>query len=136
MTKMIRKYPGLSLTITVAITAIALTTAAVSSLETSTTEIREVVLVAKGMIFHSAHQPGVTNPHVKLNKGETIKLTIMNEDPGQVLHCFTVPGLGLKTSGFLMEGESETMLFTPKKKGVFTYTCMLHPTMTGKFSVD
>jgi plastocyanin len=136
MTKMIRKHPGLSLTIIGAAMAIVLATAVVSSRATSVTETREIVLVAKGMAFHSEQQPEETNPHVKLNKGETVKLTILNEEPGQIFHCFTVPGLRLKTTRHLMEGESETILFTPKKKGVFTYTCMLHPMMTGKISVD
>jgi plastocyanin len=71
-----------------------------------------------------------------LKKGETVKLTLLNQEPGKVLHCFTIGGMNVKTTRHLATGESETLTFRPREKGVFSYACLMHPMMTGKILVE
>jgi plastocyanin len=97
---------------------------------------RELVLLAKEITFLDAAQPGETNPTLALKKGEPVKLIVRNEETGQVLHCFTIGGLGVKTSRSLSAGESEELTFTPKRKGTFAYACLMHPGMGGKIVVQ
>jgi FtsP/CotA-like multicopper oxidase with cupredoxin domain len=96
---------------------------------------REIVLITKDISFALASQPETPNPPLHLKKGETVKLTLRNQEPGKVLHCFTLGGLGVKTSRHLATGESETLTFTPREKGVFSYACLMHPMMAGKVVV-
>jgi plastocyanin len=97
---------------------------------------REMVLITKDISFHLPSQPDNPNPSLHLKKGETVKLTLLNQEPGKVLHCFTLGGLGVKTSRHLATGESETLTFTPREKGVFSYACLMHPMMAGKIVVE
>jgi plastocyanin len=97
---------------------------------------REVVLAAKGIAFYLPDQPDQPNPVLTLKKGQPVKLVVRNDEPGKVLHCFTITGLNVKTSDDLATGQSETLTFTPKKKGTFAYACLLHPSMTGKLVVE
>jgi plastocyanin len=93
-------------------------------------------LITKDISFHLPSQPDNPNPSLHLKKGETVKLTLLNQEPGKVLHCFTLGGLGVKTSRHLATGESETLTFTPREKGVFSYACLMHPMMAGKIVVE
>ena len=97
---------------------------------------REIVLITKDVVFQNASQPNEPNPVIRLKKGETVKLTLLNQEPDKVLHCFTIGGLGVKTSRHLNTGESETLTFTPREKGVFSYACLMHPMMAGKLIVE
>jgi len=113
-----------------------LTVVAFAGSKQRTVPPREVVLVAKSIAFYLPDQPGKPNPTVTLKKGEPVKLVVRNDEPGKVLHCFTITGLNVKTSEDLATGQSETLNFTPKKKGTFAYACLLHPSMTGKLVVQ
>jgi heme/copper-type cytochrome/quinol oxidase subunit 2 len=97
---------------------------------------REMVLITKDISFRLPSRPDVPNPPLHLKKGETVKLTLLNQEPGKVLHCFTLGGLGVKTSRHLATGEWETLTFTPREKGVFSYACLMHPMMAGKIVVE
>jgi heme/copper-type cytochrome/quinol oxidase subunit 2 len=96
----------------------------------------EIVLVGKAMAFRLADQPDQPNPVLQLHRGRPVNLVVRNEEPEKVLHCFTIGGLGVHTTRDLEAGESETVTFTPTQSGVFAYTCMMHPMMTGKVTVD
>jgi plastocyanin len=98
--------------------------------------VREIVLIAKDVAFHKAGEPSQANPTLRLKKGETVRLTLINQEPGQVLHCFSIGGLAVKTSRDLATGESETLTFRPTEDGVFSYACLMHPMMAGKILVE
>jgi plastocyanin domain-containing protein len=102
----------------------------------NTAPAREIALITKDISFRLASQPDLPNPPIHLKRGETVKLTILNQEPGKVLHCFTLGGLGVKTSRELATGEWETLTFTPRERGVFSYACLMHPMMTGKIVVE
>jgi plastocyanin len=53
-----------------------------------------------------------------------------------VLHCFIIGGLNVKTTRNLATGESETLTFTPRERGAFSYACLMHPMMVGKIVVE
>lgn len=96
----------------------------------------EIVLVAKDVAFRLADRPNDPNPALRLTRGRPVKLTVRNEEPGKVLHCFTITGLGVGTSRDLATGESEELVFTPKDAGTFAYACLMHPLMTGRIVVQ
>jgi heme/copper-type cytochrome/quinol oxidase subunit 2 len=97
---------------------------------------REVVLLGRSIAFYLPDQPDKPNPTLTFKKGEPVRLIIRNDEPGRVLHCFTITGLNVKTSSDLAAGQTETLSFTPKQKGTFAYACLLHPSMTGKLVVE
>jgi plastocyanin len=101
-----------------------------------TSATHEVVLIAKDVAFRQPDHPDDANPTIHLKKGETVKLTLLNQEPEKVLHCFAIGGLNVKTAHNLATGESETLTFTPKEKGVFSYACLMHPMMVGKIVVE
>lgn len=135
MTDMIRKYPGLSIAIVLGVILVSVAAFALGSRDAGDSQARELVLIAKDLAFYETGktQP---NPDLVFKKGETVRLVIVNEEPGKILHCFTLAGLDIKTSNHLEFGQSETLIVTPKKKGEFGYSCMLHPLMSGKVVVN
>ncbi|HEY5895396.1 MAG TPA: cupredoxin domain-containing protein [Chthoniobacterales bacterium] len=97
---------------------------------------RELVLVAKEMVFRDTAQPNLINPTLVLKRSQPVKLVVRNEEPGPVLHCFIIGGLEVKTSHSLSPGESEALAFTPSQKGRFAYACLMHPGMSGRILVE
>lgn len=97
---------------------------------------RTIVLVAKDSVFRLAEQSDKPNPPLKLKRGEPVRLIIRNDEPGEVLHCFRIGALDVKTSRDLATGETETLSFTPTRKGTFAYACLMHPAMSGQVVVQ
>lgn len=69
---------------------------------------------------------------IKVNKGDTIKLTFKNEEG---VHGISIPDLGVIING---AGETE---FTVNEKGTFEFMCPIqcgqgHDAMTGKLIVE
>ena len=89
----------------------------------------EAKLVMRGVAFYASGRAGVANPVIEVERGRPVRLTLENQEPGAVLHCFSAPGLGVKSKGSLATGESETIEFRPSQRGTFTYACLLHPGM-------
>jgi plastocyanin len=96
---------------------------------------REILLTTHGVAFYLPDRPNEPNPTIALKKGETVKLTLRNDEPGKILHCFRVGGLKVKTTEDLATGESEVLTFTPKQAGTFPYACLMHAGMAGKIVV-
>ncbi len=93
-------------------------------------DLIDIVVIAKDMSFNG------TNPSFVVKKGQAVRITVKNEDRPGIFHDFVIPALGLKTN-FLKPGESEILLFTADREGIFNYACTLHPRlMTGKFQVQ
>ncbi len=136
MTQMIKRHGGKMFAAGFLAGLVTLTVLAFSSGRSDNVSPREIVLVAKDIAFRLADQPDKANPPVHLKKGRPVKLIIRNDEPDKVLHCFTVGGLDVKTSRGLATGESETLIFTPKERGTFTYACLMHPMMSGKIVVE
>jgi FtsP/CotA-like multicopper oxidase with cupredoxin domain len=97
---------------------------------------REIVLITSETAFFLPDQRDKPNPPITLKKGQPVKLVLRNEDPEKVLHCFTITGLNVKTAGSIAGGESETLTFTPRKKGTFAYACLMHTSMVGKLVIE
>jgi plastocyanin len=109
---------------------------AFSNSNAKTLATREIVLTATDGAFYVVGQSEKPNPVLTRKKGQEVKLVIRNTEPGKVLHCFTITGLKVKTTGSLAAGESETLVFTPKKRGAYAYACLMHPSMSGRLVVE
>ena len=117
--------------VTVFVAATLLTTPAVRRADADSAEppIREIVLSARGVAF------GENNPTLELRTGETVRITIRNDDVG-VVHSVTLPGLDSEVK-VLAPGESASFEITPSEPGTFEYTCPLHlPLMKGRVVVS
>ena len=81
-----------------------------------------IEIIAKDMSFNQ------DNPPIVIKRGQTVHLTLKNEDQSGVYHDFEISALGVKTK-LLEPGEAETLSFTANREGTFTYTCPFHPRM-------
>ncbi len=89
-----------------------------TSTESSTRNIRDIVLEIRGMAFAG------NNPDIHIYPGETVRFIIHNLDPG-MKHNFTITETNLSTR-LLNYGEKETILFTPPTEGQWVYFCAPH----------
>lgn len=135
MTRIVKRHRG---KLVLAAASLALVCLALAGFRGETTEAapREIELVARGVAFHLDGESGGANPTLRLRRGEPVRFTVRNAEPGQVLHCFTIPGLGVHSTRDLATGESETFELVPGKRGSYAYACMLHPGMGGAVVVD
>ncbi len=89
-----------------------------------------IEVIAREMSFNE------NNPPIVIKKGQTIHLTVKNEEESGVYHDFEISALRVKTQ-LLEPGEAETLNFTANREGIFTYTCPFHPRMmVGKVIVE
>lgn len=82
---------------------------------------REVLLVAKGVRFNEV------NPPILLRQGEAVRLIVRNEEPPGIAHDFVITGPKGKASAILKPGESQSVLFSADREGIYSYSCSLHP---------
>ena len=82
----------------------------------------KVDVIAKDMSFNQ------NNPPIIIKQGQTVHLTVKNEEQLGVYHDFAISALDVKTK-LLEPGETETLSFTVNRIGTFTYTCPFHPKM-------
>ena len=99
-------------------------------------EPREVLLVARGMVFTAPGERGGPNPILRLQAGERIRLVLENRDPG-MKHDLVAPGLGLKTAT-VDYAESDRRVFrVPARLGTHDYFCSFHDRlMRGRMVVE
>ncbi len=136
MTQMIKKHGGKMFAAGFLAGVVAFAVLAFTAQQSPRAPTRTIVLAARDIAFRLPDQPNHANPALMLKKGEPVDLTIRNDEPGAVLHCFTIRGLNVKTARDLATGESETLMFTPQQKGTFAYACLMHPMMAGKVIVE
>lgn len=87
---------------------------------------REIVLVARGMAFYLPEDPATPNPALTVAPGETVRLTLINRDPG-MRHDWAVETLGLATRMLPGDGASDTVAFeAPTRTGRHDYVCSTH----------
>lgn len=108
------------LTGTLVVLALIALTVGLRSYGDTGTPVREITLSAQDIKFNG------TNPPLELRVGEKVAITVVNREAG-VVHDFTISGLNIRSTGYLLPGASQTLVFTPEKAGVFRYGCTLHP---------
>lgn len=95
-------------------------------------EPREIVLVAEDMAFFFDGPDGTTripNPTITLERGETVRLTLVNRDAGME-HDWAARGLDVATRLLPGDGSSTTTLIeAPAEPGRHEYVCSLHDRM-------
>ena len=94
-------------------------------------EARELTLVARGMAFYLPGDP-TPNPRLIVARGETLRITLRNEDRGMA-HDLAIPSRsgGRKSTPILRDaGESADLtLRVPEEAGEYAYLCSLHSGM-------
>lgn len=94
-------------------------------------EARELTLVARGMAFYLPGDP-TPNPRLVAGRGETLRITLRNEDRGMA-HDLAIPSRsgGRKSTPVLRDaGESADLtLRVPEEAGEYVYLCSLHSGM-------
>ena len=106
-----------------------------SSTAASRPEPREIVLVAEDMSFRllggsgEAAPSAVPNPTLSLERGETVRLVLVNRDPGME-HDWASRGLDAATRVVPGDGSVASVLLTaPEEPGRHDYVCSLHARM-------
>jgi plastocyanin len=90
-------------------------------------EPREVVVIARQMSFYAGD--GVTaNPTIRMTPGETVRLTLIAEDPG-FDHDFVVTAWDAKTPMLHGKGRTSIVLRAPENQGTASYVCSIHASM-------
>jgi plastocyanin len=88
---------------------------------------RELDVVIRDMAFYVNGDPA-PNPVIRLSAGESIAVTVRNEDAG-IVHDFAVPGWATSTRR-LRTGESQRLVVeVPDTPGTATYQCSPHSRM-------
>lgn len=94
----------------------------------SSTDTREVVLVAENMAFHRPDDP-TPNPVIEAVPGETLRLVLINRDEG-FRHDLQIPELGAETPFLDGDGSrAEIVIEIPDEPGDHEYECSLHARM-------
>ena len=90
---------------------------------------REVTLYARGMAFYL---PGsdAPNPTLRVTAGETVRLTVVNDDPG-MRHDLAVEALGVAIAPLATTPGSRgsATLEAPPRPGRYSYVCTFHAQM-------
>lgn len=98
-------------------------------------EPREIVLVAEDMAFYllggatETASPRDPNPTLSLERGETVRVVLVNRDPG-MQHDWVADGLEAATRLVPGDGTVTSVLLTaPETPGRHDYVCSLHARM-------
>jgi plastocyanin len=105
---------------------------ALSGTASSKTAPREIVLVAQDMAFYLDGASGaerIANPTLTLGRGETVRLVLVNRDPGME-HDWASRGLDAGTSVVPGDGSvASVSIEAPATPGRHEYVCSLHARM-------
>lgn len=103
-----------------------------SGTASSETVPREIVLVADDMAFYLDGATGaerIANPTLTLGRGETVRLVLVNRDPGMD-HDWGSRGLDAGTSVIPGDGGTTSVrIEAPAEPGRHEYVCSLHARM-------
>ncbi len=89
-------------------------------------EIREIVLSAKDYRFNGS------NPPLEVRPGETVRITIQNDETDGTEHNFRIVGLQGACDTAIPPGHAASFVVTIPEDGEYSYTCCAHPGMGGK----
>ena len=99
-------------------------------------EPREVVLVARDMVFTAPGIASGPNPTLRLKAGERIRLVLENRDPG-MKHDLAAPGLGIRTATVEFAESDRRLVTVPSAPGEYDYFCSFHDRlMRGRMVVE
>ena len=94
-------------------------------------EARELTLVARGMAFYLPGDP-TPNPRLIAGRGETLRITLRNEDRGMA-HDLAIPSRsGARKSTPVLRDADESADLTlrvPEEAGEYAYLCSFHSGM-------
>ena len=100
----------------------------VSALGAARPAHRQVTLVARDMAFYLPGDP-TPNPILHLAPGETLEITLRNDDPGMT-HDFAVGSLGISSPTLRRGGTAASFLLeAPGVAGSHEYICSYHPVL-------
>jgi heme/copper-type cytochrome/quinol oxidase subunit 2 len=136
MSRLIKTHKTGFIAAVLAVAVILVAIVAVMSLRQRPLPAQEVALSARDVSFWLPDRPGQPNPPLHLTRGRPVRLTLRNDEPDKVLHCFTIGAMAVKSSRDLATGESELLTFTPSEAGTFAYACLMHPSMAGQIVVE
>lgn len=93
---------------------------------------RDVVVIARGMMFVMEDDADVPNPVITLRAGERVRLTLKNDAPG-LLHDFVIPAWDVEIPQ-IRAGDTRAVTFSvPATPGRFEYRCRPHSEMMKGF---
>ncbi len=94
----------------------------------SSSEPREIVLVARGMSFYLADDLSTANPTLVVSPGERVRFVLRNSDAG-LTHDFAVRAWEVAIGEIQGEGVDSIDVTIPTEAGRYPYTCTPHAVM-------
>ena len=91
------------------------------------TAVRDITLVVRDMAFYldGGTEP---NPTIQVRTGETVQLTLLNQDPG-LKQNLTIEALGLDMPHLETDASMKVRLRAPSRPGRLPYVCAPHSEM-------
>jgi len=94
----------------------------------SSTPVREVTLVAKGMAFYLEDDLQTPNPVIEVKAGERVRVMLLNQDRGMT-HDFAVPALDAVLNPVSWNQSGDVVFEAPSQPGTYQYVCRPHSLM-------
>jgi plastocyanin len=94
----------------------------------SSTPVREVTLVAKGMVFYLEDDLQTPNPVIEVKAGERVRVVLLNQDRGMT-HDFAVPTLDAALNPVSWNQSGDVVFEAPSQPGTYQYVCRPHSLM-------
>jgi plastocyanin len=94
----------------------------------SSPEPREIRLVTRNMAFYLDADPMTPNPTIVARAGETIRISIRNEEQG-IRHDFAVPALTASLDPLDWQEAGSVTIRVPEGPGSYEYACRPHRLM-------
>jgi plastocyanin len=91
-------------------------------------DVREIRLVARGMSFYLESDPTTSNPTIRLQAGERVRVVLRNETPG-IDHDLAIAGLAAAMSPLPAGATGALDLDVPERPGRHEYVCRPHSVM-------
>jgi plastocyanin len=91
-------------------------------------EPRDVTLVATGVAFVLAGDPGTMNPALTFQPGERVRLILTNDAPG-MRHDVAIPAWNVAVDPIAFGERAEVTFTVPSAGGSVDYHCRPHATM-------
>jgi plastocyanin len=89
---------------------------------------REITLVARGMAFYLLGDPTTPNPPITVKAGERVRIVLRNDDRGMT-HDFAVPSMKASLDPVDWNEQEHVTIEVPETPGRYEYICRPHMLM-------
>ena len=94
----------------------------------TTSPVREITLVTRGMAFYIEGDASTPNPTIEVKAGERVRIVVRNQDRGMT-HDFAIPAITAAMNASRWNESSDVTFDVPETPGTYQYECRPHRLM-------